>query len=164
MDTLRPLLLVVQRCRSGQAAQVSFGKCTILPGSKAMITPAGQVSCLVVKSRAKSVLAYRPAVLRTRQALQWIARSGPRSRTRSEARLARSMCSSASVRPAAARSAVMAGEALASGALAGVMPTAGVRPGGRAGRAGRLEAADHHHGGLRPSPPPPAPPPEPPAL
>src|SRR5260221_8634131 len=100
MDTLRPLLLVVQRCRSGQAAQVSFGKCTILPGSKAMITPAGQVSCLVVKSRAKSVLAYRPAVLRTRQALQEIARSGPRPRTRSDDRVPPSISSPASALPA----------------------------------------------------------------
>jgi hypothetical protein len=44
MDTLRPLLLAVQRARSGQAAQVSFGKRTVRPGSNGMATSAGQVS------------------------------------------------------------------------------------------------------------------------
>jgi hypothetical protein len=43
---------------------------TVVQGSNAMLTPAGQVSRWVVKSRLKSVLAYRPPVLRTRQALQ----------------------------------------------------------------------------------------------
>jgi hypothetical protein len=42
MATLRPLLLAVQRARSGQAAQVSFGKRTVLPGRKGMATPAGR--------------------------------------------------------------------------------------------------------------------------
>ena len=30
MDTLRPVLLLVQRARSGQVAQVAFGKCTVV--------------------------------------------------------------------------------------------------------------------------------------
>jgi hypothetical protein len=34
-----PLLLAVQRVRSGQAAQVSFGKRTVLPGWNGMLTP-----------------------------------------------------------------------------------------------------------------------------
>jgi hypothetical protein len=51
------LLLVVQRPWSGQAAQVVFGKRTVLPGWKGMATPAGQVSCPAAKSRANSVLA-----------------------------------------------------------------------------------------------------------
>jgi hypothetical protein len=50
MDTLRPLLLVVQRGRNGQAAQVAFGKWTVLPGWKPMLTLAGQVSCPAGKS------------------------------------------------------------------------------------------------------------------
>ena len=84
MDTLRPFLLVVQRARSGQAAQVFFGKCAVLPGWKRVLTPAGQVSCPVPKSMVNWPLGKRPVVLRTRQALQKIARSGPRSRTRAE--------------------------------------------------------------------------------
>jgi len=56
MLTLRPGGLDVQRCRSSPAAQVHWGSYG-LAGSKAMVTPAGQVSCLVAKSRAKSVLA-----------------------------------------------------------------------------------------------------------
>ncbi len=86
MDTLRPWLLAVQRARSGHAAQVSGGKRTVLPGSNGMVTPAGQVSRPAAKSRVNWSLANRPPVLRTRQALQKIARSGPRSRTRAEAR------------------------------------------------------------------------------
>lgn len=42
MDTLRPLLLAMQRCRSGQAAQVSSGKCTVTPGWKACLPPPGR--------------------------------------------------------------------------------------------------------------------------
>jgi hypothetical protein len=38
MDTLRPLLLVALRARSGHSAQVSLGKRTVLPGSTGMIT------------------------------------------------------------------------------------------------------------------------------
>ena len=84
--TLRPWLLVVQRVRSGQAAQVLFGKRTVVPGSNGMADPAGQVSWPVAKSRLNWSFANRPPVLRTRQALQKTARSGPRSRTRVEDR------------------------------------------------------------------------------
>ena len=86
MDTLRPWLLAVQRARSGHAAQVSSGKRTVLPGSNGMATPAGQVSCPAAKSRVNWSLANRPPALRTRQALQKMARSGPRSRTSAEDR------------------------------------------------------------------------------
>jgi hypothetical protein len=41
-----------------------------LPGWKAIITPAGQVSLLSVKSTAKSLLAYWQAALRTCHVLQ----------------------------------------------------------------------------------------------
>jgi hypothetical protein len=51
MDTLRPLLVVTPRARSGHAAQVSLGNRTVLPGSTGMVTPAGQVSCPAAKSR-----------------------------------------------------------------------------------------------------------------
>ncbi len=81
-----PWLLVVQRARSGQAAQVLSGKCTVLPGSNGMAAPAGQVSYLAPKSRVNWSLAQRPPVLRTRQALQKMAGSGPRPRTRAEDR------------------------------------------------------------------------------
>jgi hypothetical protein len=50
MATLRPGLLVVQRSRRGHVAQACLGKRTVVPGWKAMVTPAGQVSCRVVKS------------------------------------------------------------------------------------------------------------------
>jgi hypothetical protein len=70
MATLRPLRLVVHRSRSGQAAQVPLGKCTVWPARKPMLIPAGQVSCPAVKSRVNWPLAKRPPVLRTRQALQ----------------------------------------------------------------------------------------------
>jgi hypothetical protein len=56
MLTLRPGGLDVQRCRSSPAAQVHWGEVHGLAGSKAMADPAGQVSCLVAKSRAKLVL------------------------------------------------------------------------------------------------------------
>jgi hypothetical protein len=85
MATLRPDGLEVQRCRSGQAAQVFFGKRTVLPGWQGMLTPAGQVSC-----------------------------------------------------PAASRSAVMPPVTLASGALAGVMPTAVTMPESRSVSTWRL--------------------------
>ena len=81
MDTLRPLLLAVHRACSGHAAQVPAGKRTVLPGSNGMLTPAGQVSCPAAKPRVNWSLANRPQALRTRQALQKMARSGPRSRT-----------------------------------------------------------------------------------
>jgi hypothetical protein len=51
MATLRPLLLAVQRARGGQAAQMSFGKRTVLPCWNGMLTPAGQVSWPAAKSR-----------------------------------------------------------------------------------------------------------------
>ena len=35
-ETLRPLLLAVQRCRRGHAAQVALGKRTVLPGANGM--------------------------------------------------------------------------------------------------------------------------------
>jgi hypothetical protein len=56
MEMLRPVALVVQRARSGQAAQDSFGKCTVPPGSKGMLTWLGRVSCPVSKSMLNSVL------------------------------------------------------------------------------------------------------------
>ncbi len=85
-DAAGPLLLAVQRARSGQAAQVSFGKRTVLPGWNGMRTPAGQVSCPAPKSMLNWSLASRPAALRTRHALQKMARSPSRSRTRAEDR------------------------------------------------------------------------------
>ena len=61
MLTLRPAALEVQRCRSGQAAQASFGSGPpVLPGSNGMATPAGQVSCPALKSRVNWSLANRP--------------------------------------------------------------------------------------------------------
>jgi hypothetical protein len=66
---LRPVLLVVQRTRSGQAAQAWVGKWTRLPGAKAITTSLGQVSCQLSKSMRKSALVNRPA-LPTRHALQ----------------------------------------------------------------------------------------------
>jgi len=86
METLRPALLTVHRCRSGQAAQVALGNRTVRPAWNGMVTPAGQVRCPAAKSMLNWSLASRPPVLRTRQALQKMARSGPRSRTRSEDR------------------------------------------------------------------------------
>ena len=68
MLRLRPAALEVRRCRSGQAAQASFGKRMVLPGSNGMATPAGQVSCPALKSRVNWSLANRPEALRTRQA------------------------------------------------------------------------------------------------
>jgi hypothetical protein len=67
---LRVLTLAVQRARSGQAAQESLGKRTVLPGANGMATPAGRVSCPAVKSRVNWSVANRPPVSRTRQALQ----------------------------------------------------------------------------------------------
>src|SRR5262249_5727136 len=60
MLRLGPDWLVVQRCRSGQAAQACLGNCTLLPGSNAIATPLGQVRRPVSKSRANSVLVNRP--------------------------------------------------------------------------------------------------------
>ena len=63
-------MLAVQRCRSGQVAQVSVGKCTVVPGSNGMLTPAGQVSFPAAKSMLNWSLVNRPGVVRTGQALQ----------------------------------------------------------------------------------------------
>ncbi len=69
-DTLRPLLLVVQRSRSGHPAQVSLGKRTASRGWNGMAATAGQVSCPSAKSGVNWSLANRAPALRTRQALQ----------------------------------------------------------------------------------------------
>jgi len=70
----------------GQIAQLSLGNCTVVPGRNGMATPAGQVSFPAAKSRRNWSLPYRPPAARTGHALQYTARSGPRSRTRAEAR------------------------------------------------------------------------------
>ena len=47
-----------------------LGKCTVVPGSNGMLTPAGQVSFPAAKSMLNWSLVNRPGVLRTGQALR----------------------------------------------------------------------------------------------
>jgi hypothetical protein len=60
------------------------------------------------------------------------------------------MCSSDKVNPAASRPAAMASVTLASGALAGVMPTAGIRPVSRSRSTCRLQPSNSTERDLRP--------------
>src|SRR5215207_11631440 len=82
---LRPRVLVVHWTRSGQALQSWAGNCTLPPGVNGIVTLLGQVTRCWSKSRVNAGLAKR-GPLRTGNALQKIARSASRSRTRLLAR------------------------------------------------------------------------------
>jgi hypothetical protein len=73
---VRVLLVVLPARSAGRAGGLrEVHRRAGLEGNDAY--PAGQVSCPVAKSRVKSVLGYRPPLLRTRQALQKIVRPTP---------------------------------------------------------------------------------------
>src|SRR4029453_12542981 len=116
---LRPDVLVGQRDRNAQCAQVAAGNLTTPPGSKGIVSAPGQRRSYRSQSRWKALLGkYGPG--RTGHAFQKMARAAVRCWTSVLATYARSMCNACRVLFCAARSIAIASVTLALGTLAGV--------------------------------------------
>jgi hypothetical protein len=107
-------------------AHVAAGNFTLPPGSKGLVTPPGHCRSWRSHSHWNALWGkYGPWC--TGQALQKMVKVSGRCCTHGLATAARSMCQSRRVQCCAARSVSIASVTLASGALAGVTPTATLR-------------------------------------